>query len=100
MDDKLLIDIMAKSYRQHKIILKECEMGYRQYSNYEIKNSSYIVSHIEMVTDYLNERDRFIIQHEVILGLKGKWYREHLSEPSYYRHRKQAYRTFLHNLDA
>lgn len=98
--DKSLVDMMARSYKQNKIKLNECQMGYGHYSEKDINVSRHIVDHIEMIVRYLNEQDRFIIHHEVILGKTGKWYRDHLSQPSYYRHRKEAYRTFLRNLDA
>ena len=60
----------------------------RPYCEEELLMSRKIVEHIETVV------------HEVILGKTGQWYRDHLSQPSYYRHRKEAYRTFLRNLEA
>lgn len=98
--DRILIEIMARSYRQNKIFIIECEMYCRPYCEEELSMSRKIVEHIETVVRYMNDKDRFIIHHEVILGKTGKWYRDHLSQPSYYRHRKEAYRTFLRNLEA
>ena len=98
MKEKQIIDIMAQSYKQSKIFISECEMGARNNYQIDLATSRKIVEHIDMIVSYLNERDRFIIYHEVILGKTGNWYRDSLSQPSYYRHRKEAYKTFLHNL--
>ncbi len=99
MEDKLLVALMARSYRKSKIFLAEYARGFRNCSDSELNTHRYIVDHIDLIVQYLNDRDRFIIQHEVILGKTGKWYRDQLSVPSYYRHRKEAYRTFIKFLD-
>ena len=60
----------------------------------------HIVSFIEsVIKNSLNENDKFIITNEVLLGKKGNWYHEYLSDSTYYRHRKLAYANFLSCLD-
>ena len=50
--------------------------------------------------ELLDEKERFIIQKEVIEGETGTWYLDYFSMPSYYRHRKKAYAEFLRCLDS
>ena len=95
MKDRNFVVLMAKRYRQCKILLTEHERGFRQCSEMELIISRQIVDHVNLVVRYLSERDRFIIYHEVIDGKTGMWYQGKLSPPSYYRHRKKAYKTFI-----
>ena len=43
----------------------------------------------------MEEKEKIIIENEVLRGKKGKWYKEMMSAPSYYRYRNSAYDNFL-----
>ncbi|MBR3227657.1 MAG: hypothetical protein IKF68_03835 [Erysipelotrichaceae bacterium] len=97
--DKNLIDIITRSYMISKSILRENELGICRKTEDRLKQYRFHVHHIEYVVSCLDEEDRFIILNEVIEGKKGDWYREYMSAPTYYRHRKLAYSNFLSRLE-
>lgn len=75
--------------------IEESEMNIRKRSYDELRPSRIIVSHLRNVAKQLEEKERIIIENEVLLGKKGKWYLEYFSSSCYYRTRKKAYRDFL-----
>jgi len=95
---KFIIEILSKNYIHSKRIIKESEENIIQCDPEKLRTCYRIVSHIDNVTECLGEREKFIIQKEVMEGRTGKWYMEFLSAPSYYRHRSKAYEDFLHCL--
>lgn len=99
VEQRDLIRILAKSFKYHKLVVYEDDMGYRHRSYTDVVKSRYIIHHIEAVIEYLDDPERFIIEKEIIEGKTGNWYLEYFSAPSYYRHRKKAYEIFLRCLD-
>lgn len=96
---KLEIDLIARSYIIHKRRIRESENNGIKRSYEDIHASRCIVEHIEDVVASLNEKDKFIIENEIVEQKEGKWYMICLSTSTYYRQRKRAYKTFLRNLD-
>lgn len=97
-DKKLIltIDALNKSYHYHKHVLFEDENGITHYECNRLWYSRRSVSRIESTVSMLPERERLIIEAEIINSKIGtKWYREFFSTPSYYRNRKLAYKMFL-----
>lgn len=97
---KYEIDLIARSYIIHKRRIKESENSSIKRPYKDIYASRCIVEHIEDVISSLNEKDKFIIENEIVGGKEGKWYMVCLSTSTYYRQRKRAYKTFLRNLDS
>ncbi|MBO4919202.1 MAG: hypothetical protein J5365_03500 [Erysipelotrichaceae bacterium] len=93
--DKFEIELLSRNYINSKRIIKETEEDIIHCSYERLKAYRRIVSHIENVAECLGEKERLIIQKEVIEGKSGKWYLEYFSAPSYYRHRRKAYSEFL-----
>ena len=93
--EKFEIELLSRNYLNSKRIIKETEEDIIHTSYERLKAYRRIVSHIENVTESLGEKERLIIQKEVIEGRSGKWYLEYFSAPSYYRHRRKAYSEFL-----
>lgn len=93
------IKLIGRSYISHKRRLLEAERKVMNHSSFEINCSKNIVDHIETIVNDLNEKDRFIIENEVVNGKEGKWYLSYLSTSTYYRQRKKAYRSFLNSLE-
>ena len=92
----LTIDLLNNSYHYHKRVLYEEENGYANYDDNRLTYSRRSVSRIEKTLLMLPEREKLIIEAEVINSKKGtKWYREFFSTPSYYRNRKTAYKMFI-----
>ena len=92
---KFEIELLSRNYLNSKRIIKETEEDIIHTSYEKLKAYRRIVSHIENVAEGLGEKERLIIQKEVIEGRSGKWYLEYFSAPSYYRHRRKAYSEFL-----
>ena len=92
---KFEIELLSRNYLNSKRIIKETEEDIIHTSYEKLKAYRRIVSHIENVAEGLGEKERLIIQKEVIEGRSGKWYLEYFSAPSYYRHRRKAYAEFL-----
>ncbi|MBQ1307307.1 MAG: hypothetical protein IIZ64_05190 [Erysipelotrichaceae bacterium] len=93
--EKFEIELLSRNYLNSKRIIKETEEDIIHTSYERLKAYRRIVSHIENVAEGLGEKERLIIQKEVIEGRSGKWYLEYFSAPSYYRHRRKAYSEFL-----
>ncbi|MBR2534139.1 MAG: hypothetical protein IKE50_05105 [Erysipelotrichaceae bacterium] len=93
--EKFKIELLSRNYLNSKRIIKETEEDIIHTSYERLKAYRRIVSHIENVAEGLGEKERLIIQKEVIEGRSGKWYLEYFSAPSYYRHRRKAYSEFL-----
>lgn len=92
----LTIDVLNNSYHYHKRVLFEEENGYTDFDDGRLMYSRRSVSRIEKTLLMLPEREKLIIEAEVINSKKGtKWYREFFSTPSYYRNRKTAYKMFI-----
>ena len=100
MKDKAIIDIISKTYLMSKSILKEEELGISKRNNKALEDYRKVVRKIDNVVNYLDEKDRFIILNEVILGKRGEWYQGLISTPTYYRYRKSAYKNFIHCLNS
>ena len=92
------IEILSKNYIESKRKLKEHDSNLASYSTNRIRAYKRIVTHIEDVAKLLPEKERIIIENEVIHGKKGSWYLEFFSASSYYRHRNAAYSDFLNCL--
>ena len=93
--EKFEIELLSRNYLNSKRIIKETEEDIIHTSYERLKAYRRIVSHIENIAEGLGEKERLIIQKEVIEGRSGKWYLEYFSAPSYYRHRRKAYSEFL-----
>ena len=91
-----VIDALNSSYHYHKHVLFEDEYGVTHYECNRLWHSRRSVMKIESTLEMLPEKERLIIEAEVINSKKGtKWYREFFSTPSYYRNRKAAYKMFI-----
>ena len=95
---RLEIQLLSENYNKSKAILKKVEKGYTVYDIRRINTHRNIVSHIESTVESLSDKDRLIIEKEVIEGLKGEWFLGYFSKPSYYRNRQKAYERFLNCL--
>ena len=89
------VQLLSRHYVQSKRIVTEAEQCIKRCPTHRLISHRNIVSHIEYVVDCLEERDKFIIYNEVVLGKNGKWYLEYFSAPTYYRNRDKAYAQFL-----
>ncbi|MBR2801851.1 MAG: hypothetical protein IKE21_04550 [Erysipelotrichaceae bacterium] len=98
VSDPELIRALTKSYSRSKRKLEEDIAGTYRYRAEELEHSLYIVKHMEAILRSMDEKDKLIIQKEVIEGRKGKWYEEFYTSSTYYRRRKAAYRAFLEEL--
>lgn len=99
MDDKSKMTIFVESYRDYKKMLNDYESGLSYYSEDKIAAIRRMIARMESPLDYMDERDRFIIYNELILGKKGKWYLAYYSPSAYRVRRKEAYRIYLHLLE-
>ena len=98
MKDFNTIIQLSNSYQKHKNILNDHDRGVYRKNYKDLKPASLIVKVTEETTKSLPERDQFIIHNEVILGKRGKWYMGYMSQATYYRHRKEAYKNFIERL--
>ena len=98
MKDFNTIIQLSNSYQKHKNILNDYDRGVYRKNYKDLKPASLIVKVTEETTKSLPERDQFIIHNEVILGKRGKWYMGYMSQATYYRHRKEAYKNFIERL--
>lgn len=96
--NKVIVAELAQSYLLCKLYIERSEYDDVDEKTLIIKKRiRYYIENI--IFNILNERDRFIIQNEVLLNKKGQWYQGYLSIATYYRHRKKAYANFLSCLD-
>lgn len=98
--EKEVTDLVADSYAHHSRLLKEEALGIIELSESEHRTCKRVVSHIEILVSYLDERDKFIIENEVLRGKKGTWYLNYCSTPTYYRYRNRAYVVFFKLLNS
>lgn len=91
--------LIRLSYRHAKRVLKEHELYFENIGPYAYKVAEYIVSHVENVVEYLDEKEKFLLTNEIILGKKDNWFKGYYSDSTYYRIRTKAYRTFLIELE-
>lgn len=93
------IDAVARCFLIQKRILKENELGICTKSSSEIEYAKKLTSRIYLIIDDLDAESKYIIHNEVVLGKKGGWYYGFISTPTYYRHRRKAYKEFLEFLE-
>ena len=93
-----IMEVLYQSYLHAKLVLKEDEVFFIR-SEGMVYRANFIVTHIENVIAILNEKERFIIFNEFILGKRGKWFTEYFALSTYYRLRTTAYKTFLLELE-
>lgn len=99
MKDKTKIIMLRKAYRDFTKIIENHNMGIKHYDPTYIKELERMVFHIENCIEYLDDREKFIIYNEVILGRQGKWYLEYYSPSAYRVRRRYAYQVYLHILE-
>lgn len=95
IDDKYKITLLSNSYIASHKRIEDSETNIFRRSAEDLRASRIIVSHMESVTQRLDPKERIIIENEVLMGKKGKWYLEFFSASAYYRARKKAYRDYL-----
>lgn len=93
------IQLLSQNYLESKRRLREFDEKLVYCNSDMIKAYRRIVTHIEDIVILLPEKQRIIIENEVLLGKTGAWYLEYFSAPSYYRHRENAYKNFLKSLE-
>ena len=93
--EKFEIELLSRNYIDSKRRINDYETKAVKYNHNRILTYRRIVNHIESVVKTLPDKQRIIIENEVIKGKSGNWYLEYFSAPSYYRHRNQAYENFL-----
>lgn len=92
---KEVIDCLSKVYCENKLKSEQNYPGpYVKYEN-DKEYSENVIKTIESGVNCLNENDHFVIYNEVILGKKGDWYSQQISQSTYYRYRGDAYYNFL-----
>ena len=96
--NKFEIQLLSQNYLESKRKLKDYDEKLVHYSLDKVRSYRRIVTHIEDIVMILPEKQRIIIENEVLLGKTGAWYLEYFSAPSYYRHRDSAYKNFLNSL--
>ncbi len=99
LSDQDKIEILAHGYRDSSKILHNYELGLKSYQESQLKVCRTMIAHIEDAVNFLDEREKFIIYNEVILGKKGKWYLEYYSPSAFNVRKKQAYKEFLRILE-
>ena len=99
MDDKAKMSIYIDGYRDFKKMINDYESGLSYYSEEKLNTLRRMIARLESPLDYMDERDRFIIYNELVLGKKGKWYLSYYSPSAYRVRRKEAYRIYLHLLE-
>ena len=93
-----IIKELSNSYLNHKNILDNHITGKKKRPYSALRPSCIVVKDTEESAASLSERDHFIIFNEVILGKRGKEYMGYMSQATYYRHRKEAYKNFIERL--
>lgn len=97
--ERLEISLISKSYINNKRIIRESEENIIRRNYEDLRVCHRIVDHIESVANTLDEKERLIIENEVMNGQSGKWYTSYFSAPTYYRQRRKAYKSFLRCLE-
>ena len=93
------INLLSKYYNRYRKAIREYSMGIGNYKKSEIKLYASIVKRLEYVAACLEENQRLIIVNEVFERRSNKWYMGYMSEATYYRHRKNAFETFVERLN-
>ena len=96
--NNIIIKELSNSYLNHKNILDNHITGKKKRPYSALRPACIVVKDTEESAASLSERDHFIIFNEVILGKRGKWYMGYMSQATYYRHRKEAYKNFIERL--
>ncbi len=92
---KLIVDNLSKVYIENKLKSQQNYPGpYKKYDN-DREYSEKLINKFEREVDNLKDNDRLIIYNEVLLGKKGDWYLEIMSQSTYYRYRRGAYLNFI-----
>ena len=92
---KNVIDELSLCYLNNKSRSESNYQGpYKRYENDRLYSED-LINRIESCVESLNDNDKLIIKNEVILGKKGDWYAEYISQSTYYRYRELAYYNFL-----
>ena len=89
------IALLSENYLKSKRIISEYEENIIDLNSNRLAIHHRIVYHIEYVVESLYDKEKIIIENEVLRGKRGKWYKGIMSSPSYYRYRKSAYQNFL-----
>ena len=92
------IALLSENYLKSKRIISEYEENIIDLNSDRLAIHHRIVHHIEYVVESLYDKEKIIIENEVLRGKRGKWYKGIMSSPSYYRYRKSAYQNFLRRL--
>ncbi|MBO4359129.1 MAG: hypothetical protein IKX97_07745 [Erysipelotrichaceae bacterium] len=92
---KFEIEMLSRHYLDSKYKLEDHSHALLEICPHRIKNYRRTVKHIEDVARTLPDKQRLIIEHEVMMGKTGTWYLEYFSASSYFRHRAKAYDNFL-----
>lgn len=98
LKDRFEIVLLSENYLRSKRIIREYEDNNIDINFRRIAVHHRIVNHIEYVVESMHDKEKIIIENEVLRGKKGKWYKAFMSAPSYYpyyRYRKSAYHNFL-----
>ena len=93
--DRFEVEQLSRNYINSKRIVREAQNDVRRYSKIRLETHMKVICRIEYAVESLDEDDRFIIENEVLLGKKGKWFLGYFSSSCYYKHRKKAYANFL-----
>ena len=93
--EKYEIALLSTNYLNSKRIINEYEDNIIDLSADRLEIHHRIVHHIEYVVSMMYDKEKIIIENEVLRGMRGKWYKGIMSSPSYYRYRKKAYQNFL-----
>lgn len=95
LDDQKCVQILALAYRDFSKMIADNMNGLNPRSKDEIKRITKMMEMMENTVSFLDQMERTIIYHEVILGQKGKWYMEYFSPSVYRRKRKIAYHEYV-----
>ena len=93
--DRFEVELLSHNYINSKRVIRESQNNVKKYSRSRLETHMKVICQIEYAIEALDEEDRFIIENEVLLGKKGKWFLGYFSASSYYKHRKKAYANFL-----
>ncbi len=93
--EKFEIALLSANYLNSKRIIREYEEDIIDLSADRLEIHHRIVHHIEYVVSILDDKEKLIIENEVLRGKKGKWYTGMMTSPSYYRYQRKAYKNFL-----
>ena len=89
------IALLSDNYLNSKRIISEYEENIIDLNSERLEIHHRIIHHIEYLVETMRDKEKIIIENEVLRGKRGKWYKGIMSYPSYYRYRKSAYQNFL-----